>query len=58
LEEEKFKDAQIKLIYQDFHHPVYQQQFMKDNSDFIPNLSIIDLLFNEGPKAKGIIGVE
>lgn len=58
LEEDMFKEAGIKLIYQDFHHPVYKQQFMTDVNDFIPNLSIIDILFNEGPKAREILGVD
>lgn len=55
LQEEMFKDAGIKLVYQDFLHPVYQQQFAKDVFDFMPNLSIIDLLFNEGQKAREIL---
>lgn len=58
LEEEKFSQAGLKLMYQDFHHPVYQQQFMKDSADFISNLSTIDLLFNEGPKARETLGIK
>lgn len=56
LEEEKFEKTNIKLIYQNFMHPVYQQQFMKDKSDFLPCMSILDLLFNEGPKSREILG--
>jgi len=48
LEEGKFSEAGIKLIYQEYAHPVYRQLFMNKNSDFIPHMSIIDLLFNEG----------
>jgi len=48
LEEEKFGRAGIKLVYQDYKHPVYRQQFMKDKDDFIPYMSALDLLFNEG----------
>lgn len=48
LDEALFKEAGIELIYSDFKHPIYHQQFFK----FIPNLSIIDLLFNEGPGAE------
>lgn len=39
-----FEKEGIKLVYQEFEHPVYPQRF----GDFIPNLSIIDLLFNVG----------
>jgi len=46
-EEEKFKKAGIKLEYTDFIHPVYPQLW----GDFIPNLSIIDLIFNCGPQS-------
>lgn len=55
LEEEKFKTHSIKLIYQSFNHPVYTQLNMKDEKDFIPYLSIIDLIFNHGPDSLGIL---
>ena len=55
LKEEKFVPAGIKLLYQDYLHPVYQQQFMQGESDFIPCLSIVDLLFNEGPRSREIL---
>ncbi|MEK6732136.1 MAG: WbqC family protein [Candidatus Omnitrophota bacterium] len=45
LDEEKFRGNSIKLIYQNFKHPCYKQL----HGPFIENLSIIDLLFNEGP---------
>jgi len=41
----------IKLVYNDFKHPVYPQLW----GDFIPNLSIIDLLFNCGPQSKTVL---
>ena len=37
-----------------FKCPEYQQVF-GDRHGFIPNLSILDLLFNEGPNAVGIL---
>ncbi|MDD5730524.1 MAG: WbqC family protein [Candidatus Omnitrophica bacterium] len=57
LEEEKFLEAGIKLAYQDFTHPVYRQQFMSGENDFMPYLSVIDLLFNEGIKSLEILGL-
>ncbi len=48
VDEEKLSLAGIKLVYQDYNHPVYRQQFMKDNGDFIPFMSALDMLFNEG----------
>ncbi len=41
-----FKKAGISVEFQDFHYPVYDQLF----GEFIPNLSIIDVLFNCGPE--------
>lgn len=41
---ELYDQAGINVIWQDFKHPVYPQQF----GDFIPYLSSIDLLFNCG----------
>ncbi len=57
LEEEKFKAAGIRLVYQDFTHPVYHQQFASGEKSFIPCMSAIDLLFNEGPKSVDILGL-
>jgi len=42
--QEPFDEAGIEVIWQDFKHPVYPQQF----GEFIPYLSSIDLLFNCG----------
>lgn len=41
---ELYEQAGIEVIWQQFEHPVYPQQF----GDFIPYLSSIDLLFNCG----------
>ncbi len=55
LEEGKFLEAKLKLVYQDFKHPEYRQQFMKDKEGFIPYMSILDLIFNEGPRSREIL---
>ena len=51
VEVEKFQDAGLKVVFQDFEPPTYPQQF----GEFIPNLSIVDLLFNVGPEAKNYL---
>jgi len=48
MNEKLFETNNIKIEYQNFKCPIYKQVF---NSEFIPNLSIIDLLFNIGPKS-------
>lgn len=50
-EEELFKKEGIKLVYYNFTSPIYKQLWSK----FIPNLSIIDLLFNYGKKSINVI---
>lgn len=39
-----FQNNNISVRFQEFQHPIYQQCF----EPFIPNMSAIDLLFNEG----------
>ena len=51
IDEQLFKDNNIELIWQNYKHPTYKQLYGK----FIPYLSILDLLFNEGPNSKDII---
>jgi hypothetical protein len=41
---EPFVRAGIEVIWQDFTHPVYAQQF----GEFVPYLSALDVLFNHG----------
>ena len=50
-ESDKFKLAGIKSEQYKFQHPNYDQLW----GDFIPNLSIIDLLFNCGPQSKNYL---
>jgi hypothetical protein len=53
LDEKVFKDAGIKIALQDWHCPEYKQQFMQ--AGFIPDLAIVDLLFNHGKSSMNII---
>jgi len=46
-EEAKFENEDIKLKYTDFIHPVYSQLW----GNFIPGLSVVDLIFNYGPES-------
>ncbi len=48
-EDELFAEAGIKLIYQDFKHPEYDQ----GRAEFTPGLSVIDALFHIGAEATG-----
>jgi len=51
MDEGAFEKESINLVYYDFKHPTYRQLW----GDFVPNLSIIDLLFNEGENSLEIL---
>jgi len=51
LDEEIMKQSNITSCFQDFQHPIYKQQY----EPFMPEMSIIDLLFNCGDKSMEII---
>ena len=46
-----FQESKIKLSYQDFNHPQYRQLY----EPFIQDMSVIDLLFNEGKNSSRIL---
>ncbi|MBU6392425.1 MAG: WbqC family protein, partial [Planctomycetes bacterium] len=46
-----FAQAKIKVIFQDFRHPIYPQLYEK----FEPYMSIVDLLFNHNHNSLKII---
>ena len=50
-DQEKFLSSGVQPIFQEYNHPEYQQI----HGDFISHLSIIDLLFNCGPKCYEIL---
>jgi len=51
LDIEKFEAAGIEVIFQEFHHPFYEQL----HEPFIPCMSCLDLLFNYGDKSIDVI---
>lgn len=51
LGEKHFAGHGIRLEFQDYKHPVYNQLY----GDFVPYLSVIDLLFNHGEESLSII---
>ncbi|MBW2006117.1 MAG: WbqC family protein [Deltaproteobacteria bacterium] len=48
---DKYNKSGVKVIFQNFTHPVYDQLF----GDFEPFMSVIDLIFNHGDKSLMII---
>ena len=48
---QEFEKNDIELIFQNYNHPKYSQLYR----EFISHMSIIDLLFNHGPKSLEII---
>ncbi|MFH1259478.1 MAG: WbqC family protein [Elusimicrobiota bacterium] len=51
LDEDCFKKAKLKLVFQEYQHPRYAQLY----GDFIPNLSVVDLFFNCGEKSLEVL---
>jgi hypothetical protein len=47
LDEKPFAESGIRVVYQDFQHPVYPQPW----GEFAPSLSCVDLLFNCGAES-------
>jgi hypothetical protein len=51
IDEQQFKQAGVKLIYQEYKHPEYKQCY----DPFQPYMSVIDLLFNHGKASREIL---
>ena len=51
IDDADFAKHGIKVEYQDYKHPVYKQL----HGDFVPYLSVIDLLFNHGKESLAIL---
>lgn len=52
MDEKLFEKNNIKLYYQNYHSITYEQN---SSNTFIPDLSILDLLFNVGPNSLKVI---
>ena len=51
IDKQSFYNSNVKFVFQDFIHPVYNQI----HGDFISHMSFLDLLFNYGSKAHEIL---
>ncbi len=51
LDESLFSQNGIRLCYHGYQHPVYSQLY----GEFIPYLSVVDLLFNHGGESLGLL---
>jgi hypothetical protein len=51
LDADLFEREQVEIVYHLYKHPVYRQT----GDEFVPFMSVIDLLFNEGPKSLEIL---
>ena len=51
LQDDSFAAADIELVYHDYEHPVYDQK----HPGFEPYMAAVDLLFNLGPEAGGLL---
>jgi hypothetical protein len=47
----QFVKSNIKISYHGFQHPIYKQK----GGEFLPNMSILDLLFNEQENSKHFV---
>lgn len=54
IDEDCFAEQGIKVEFQDYKHPVYNQLY----GDFVSHLSVIDLLFNSGEDSLSILANE
>jgi hypothetical protein len=51
IDENEFLSHGIKVEFQNYQHPIYNQLY----GDFIPYLSVVDLLFNHGTESLKIL---
>jgi len=48
---DRYEQNRIKVLFQEYHHPVYEQLF----GAFEPCMSVLDLLFNHGRESLRIL---
>lgn len=53
LDEQAFKRAGVRIIWQDFRHPTYVQH--PESGSFAERLSVVDLLVNCGPRSRMLL---
>lgn len=53
LDPSPFDRAGIKVVFQDYRHPLYLQQHLSQG--FVSHLSVLDLILNTGPDALAIL---
>ena len=51
MDMEKYTQSGVKVIFQEYKHPVYNQLF----GDFKPFMSVVDLIYNHGEKSLEIL---
>jgi hypothetical protein len=51
MDEARFQQEGLGLKYQHYTHPTYAQRY----GDFLPYMSVVDLLMNEGPRSLAIL---
>ncbi len=51
LEEEKFREIGVDVRWHSYEHPIYDQ----GSEEFVPYLSVVDLLFRQGPQALAVL---
>lgn len=51
IDVERFRDAGIEVVFQDYRHPRYRQAF----GEFLSHQAAIDLIMNTGPEAPAIL---
>ncbi len=54
LEVDRFREAGIEVIYHGYCHPVYKQL----HGEFIPYMSVLDLIMNYGTESRAILAGE
>jgi hypothetical protein len=55
IEQDFFDTAGIKVVFEEFSPPSYAQHWSRSEDEFIPGLSVIDLLFNCGDESLSVL---